>query len=78
MIIIDPEKEILGMLWDDLKEFPLKWAKLLLWTVPTDILYEVFIAIYKRVWMALNQAPWWLVILLGALTGYIGGNLLLW
>ncbi|MEE9214875.1 MAG: hypothetical protein V3U54_08795 [Thermodesulfobacteriota bacterium] len=77
MIIIDPEKEIALMFWADFKEQPGVWLKFLLWTVPTDIAYGLFLAVYKKVWFMFYKAPWWEIIALAGLTGYLGG-LLVW
>ena len=77
MIIIDPEKEIALMFWEDFKEQPGTWLKFLLWTVPTDIAYGLFLEVYKIVWSMFYKAPWWEIIVLAGLTGYLGG-LLVW
>lgn len=77
MLILDPEKTIAVMLWEDLKEFPKEWAKLLLCTIPTDIAYWIFMSTYNKVHSMMDKAPWWEVILLSSLMGYIGG-LLVW
>jgi len=75
MIIIDPEKEIALMLWEDFKDQPGAWLKFVLWTIPTDIAYGIFLSVYKKVWMMFNKAPWWEVIALGSLTGYLASLL---
>ena len=76
MIILDPEKEIASLIWEDIKEFPWEWCKLI-YMIATDLAYEIFLVIYNQINRMIVNAPWWQVILLAGLTGHIIG-LFLW